>query len=36
MKAKLNELFWILVSIIGFIIVLIELIALADIYNVPM
>lgn len=33
---KANELFWGLISIIGFIIVVIELIALAGIYNVPM
>lgn len=36
MKSKLNELFWILVSLLGFILVIIELIALADAFNVPM
>lgn len=36
MKTKLNELFWVLVSALGFILVIIELIALADAYNVPM
>lgn len=33
---KLTNLFWILVSVLGFIFLMIELIALADAYNVPM
>jgi hypothetical protein len=33
---KIISIFWILVSLLGFILVLIELIALADAFNVPM
>lgn len=36
MKKKLTNLLWILVSVLGFIVLMCELIALADIYNVPM
>ena len=36
MKAKINNLLWILVSVLGFIFLMCELIALADAYNVPM
>lgn len=33
---RIKTIFWILVSIIGFIVLMCELIALADAYNVPM
>lgn len=33
---RIKAIFWILVSVLGFIFLMCELIALADLYNVPM
>lgn len=33
---RITSIFWILVSVLGFIVLMCELIALADAYNVPM